>query len=64
MTCIRIKVITMNVQQKHAPPKLDDLLREIKKLSTRMKDGKSEDSTSSKEGTITSQPTSMCILYI
>ena len=31
-------------------PKLDDLLHEIKKLSTKMKEGKSDDSTSSKEG--------------
>lgn len=47
----------MNSDGKQAP-KLDDLLREIKKLSTKMKEGKSDDSTSSKEGTVTSQPTS------
>ena len=46
-----------NVEQnEEQQPRMDDLLREIKKLSAKMK--KSEDSTSSKEGTTTSQPTS------
>ena len=50
-----------NVSKKEEHPRMDDLLREIKKLSAKIK--KSDDSTSSKEGTskegtATSQPAS------